>query len=84
MEARKPGKEDVILPSSSSDTDSSLSEMTGEPPGSRANSAQSGEGEARSNAETQTALGGISLENALRNNRVESSGSDVSFLIHSI
>jgi len=73
MEARKPGKEDII-----SDTDSSHSEMAGEHMGSRANSAQSGEGEARSNAETQTALRGISLENIIRNNRVESSTSDTS------
>jgi len=78
IEARKPGKEDAILPSSSSDTDSYLSEITADQPGTRANSAQSGEGEARSNAETQTALRGISLENALRNNRVESSSSDTS------
>ena len=78
MEARKPGKEDVI-----SDFDSSQSDMTGEHMGSRANSAQSVEGEARSNAETQTALRGISLENIIRNNRVESSSSDVSKVIES-
>jgi len=68
MEARKPGKEDAI-----SDTDQD-SEITS----SRANSAQSWEGEERSNAETQTALRGISLENIIRNNRVESSSSDTS------
>ena len=69
MEARKPGKEDAI-----SDTESEIT-------GRWANSSQSGEGEERSNAETQTALRGISLENIIRNNRVESSSSDVSFRI---
>eukprot|EP00090_Calanus_glacialis_P014613 TRINITY_DN23438_c0_g1_i1.p1 TRINITY_DN23438_c0_g1~~TRINITY_DN23438_c0_g1_i1.p1 ORF type:complete len:314 (-),score=69.83 TRINITY_DN23438_c0_g1_i1:830-1771(-) len=78
IEARKPGKEDSILPTSGSDTESSSSDLTQDQPGTRANSAQSGEGEARSNAETQTALRGISLENALRNNRVDSSSSETS------
>ena len=66
MEARKPSKEDGI-----SDNDSEITDI-------RANTAQSGEGEARSNAETQTSIGGISLENIIRNNRVESSNSEVS------
>jgi len=78
QEARKPGKEDTILPTFSSDTDSSLSEVSPDQPQSRANSAQSGEGEARSNADTQTALQGISLENAFRTNRVDSSSSETS------
>lgn len=78
LDARKPGKEDAIPPTSGSDTDSSLSDASPDQAGTRANSAQSGEGEARSNAETQTALRGISLENALRNNRVDSSSSDTS------
>ena len=65
IDARKPGKEEAILIASNSGSDS----------------AQSGEGEARSNAETQTALRGISLEKALRDNRIDSSTSDVRFFI---
>jgi len=66
MEARKPSKEDGV-----SDNDSEIT-------GSWANTAQSGEGEARSNAETQTSIGGISLENIIGNNIVESSNSETS------
>jgi len=78
MEARKPGKEEKIIPASSSDTDSSGSEVSLDHPETRSSSGQSGEGESRSNAETQTALRGISLESALRNNRVDSSSSETS------
>ena len=65
IDARKPGKEEAILIASSSGSDS----------------AQSGEGQPRSNAKTQTALKGISLEKASRNNRIDSSASYVSSFI---
>ena len=86
-DARKPSKEEVVFSSSSdSDSELSLSEATtvNNNQGGLVEriSAQSGggDGEERINAETQTAIRGISFENVLGNHPMESSDdAEVSF-----
>ena len=55
-----------------------LNEITPSNLGSGPNSVQSREGDTRSNADTQTALRGISPEDSMRNNQEDNSSSDIS------
>jgi len=75
LEARKPGRE-TGSSADTSDSESNLSETVLEPSRTQAGGVE----DARSHAETQTALRGISLATALRGNQVETTTSSSSQL----